>query len=127
MTKQYLSWIDIGISAPQPEQHLIIQNFAKKNHGKITFSDSEDIVNRFNQNFLLSRLLELSNIQGVVLFTTKQFYLKERFNLPLLKKIIDNEFEVLFAREQFLFTKESIHIMQNDLIFLNYLAKLERL
>ena len=56
MTKQYLSWIDIGISAPQPEQHLIIQNFAKKNHGKITFSDSEDIVNRFNQNLYRPRL-----------------------------------------------------------------------
>ena len=125
MSKQFLSWIDIGISAPQPEQHLIIRNFAQKHNGKITFSDSEDIVNRFNQNFLLSRLIELPDIDGVVLFTTKQFYLKKNFNFNLLNSIIQNNFDVLFAREQFCFTAENISQMQNDLIFLNYLSKVE--
>lgn len=125
MTKQYLSWIDIGISAPQPEQHLIIKNFAKKHNGKITFSDSEDIVNRFKQNFLLSRLKELPDINGVVLFSTKQFYLRNNFNFDLLNKIINNDFDVLFAREQFCFTSENISSMKNELIFLNYLSKVE--
>jgi len=125
MIKQYLSWIDIGISAPQPEQHLIIKNFAKKHNGKITFSDSEDIVNRFKQNFLLSRLRELPDIDGVVLFSTKQFFLRKNFNFDLLNKIINNNFDVLFAREQFCFTSENISSMQNELIFLNYLSKVE--
>tara|TARA_B100002019_G_C21192903_1_gene559822 strand:+ start:461 stop:838 length:378 start_codon:yes stop_codon:yes gene_type:complete len=125
MTKQFLSWLDIGISAPQPEQHLIIKNFANKHNGNITFSDSEDIVNRFNQNFLLSRLIELPDIDGVVLFTIKQFYLNKKFNFKLLNKIINNNFEVLFAREQFCFTPVNISIMQNELIFLNYLSKVE--
>ena len=125
MTKQYLSWIDIGISAPQPEQHLIIKNFAKKHNGKITFSDSEDIVNRFKQNFLLSRLKELPDIDGVVLFSTKQFFLRNNFNFDLLNKIINNDFDVLFAREQFCFTSENISSMKNELIFLNYLSKVE--
>ncbi len=125
MTKQYLSWIDIGISAPQPEQHLIIKNFAKKHNGKITFSDSEDIVNRFKQNFLLSRLKELPDINGVVLFSIKQFFLRNNFNFDLLNKIINNDFDVLFAREQFCFTSENISSMKNELIFLNYLSKVE--
>ena len=106
MSKQYLSWIDIGISAPQPEQHLIIRNFAKRYQGKITFSDSEDIKNRFNQNFLLSRLIELPKVDGVVLFTEKKFYLKKKLNYNLLKKIVNNNFGIILGT--ILFNKENI-------------------
>lgn len=124
MTKQFYSCVDSLIPCPQPEQHLVIESMARRLHGKITYSTSEDTILRSTQAWIEERVDRIKNINGLIFFQIDQFNYNNKLNLKLIKNLLDKNLEVHFAREAIsfystddLYTSNSINII----LFINLL------
>lgn len=102
--KNFYSCVDSTIPSPLSEQHLIIGIKAKNEHGKITAYGSEDIKSINSQPWIMQKLEETKNLNGVVFFTAKQFMYSGKFNYSLMEYIINKlKLEIHFARENLTF------------------------
>lgn len=121
--KNFYSCVDSLIPSPLSEQHLIIKNKAKKEGGLITAYASEEYITVKSQPWILIKLKETPGLHGVVFFTALQFSYGSKFNFKLFKKLIDDNYEVHFARENLSFSKKDLNIeslyflLSNSLIF----------
>ena len=97
--KTFYSCLDPFVTAPQSEQHLMINKKAAKENGKVVFYGSEDFFVAQTQPFILFKLKRTPNLDGVIFFTINQFCYGELFNLKLLYQILDLNLSVHFARE----------------------------
>ena len=121
--KQFYSCVDALIPSPLAEQHMIIKNKAIKEGGSITFYASEEYRAVKTQPWIFIKLKETPGLDGVIFFTALQFSYGGSFNLKLFNKLIDNNYEVHFARENLSFSKKKINheslifLLSNSLIF----------
>lgn len=97
--KNFYSCLDPLVTAPQSEQHLIINKMASKENGKVVFYGSEDFFLAQSQPFILFKLKRTPNLDGVIFFTINQFCYGKSFNLNLLCQILNLKLSVNFARE----------------------------
>ena len=97
--KSFYSCIDAFLSAPQPEQHLVIREKAKKEGGGITFYGAEEYRSAPVQSFILPKLKRTAGLEGVVFFTLNQFRYADKLNVKLMREILDLGMEMHFARE----------------------------
>ena len=97
--KSFYSCLDPFVTAPQSEQHMLINQQAAKENGKIVFYGSEDFFVAQTQPFILFKLKRTPNLDGVIFFTINQFCYGKTFNLNLLCNILDLGISVHFARE----------------------------
>jgi hypothetical protein len=97
--KSFYSCIDAFLSAPQPEQHLVIREKAKKEGGGITFYGAEEYRSAPVQSFILPKLKRTAGLDGVVFFTLNQFRYGEKLNVKLMREILELGLEIHFARE----------------------------
>jgi hypothetical protein len=97
--KTFYSCIDATISAPQPEQHLMIREKAKREGGAITFYGAEEYQAVASQPFIQWKLARTPGLDGVVFFTIHQFRRSGELNFPLLRALLGGGLEVHFARE----------------------------
>jgi hypothetical protein len=97
--KSFYSCIDAFLSAPQPEQHLVIREKAKKEGGGITFYGAEEYRSAPVQSFILPKLKRTAGLDGVVFFTLNQFRYADKLNVKLMREILDLGMEMHFARE----------------------------
>lgn len=97
--KAFYSCIDALLPAPQPEQHLVIREKARKEGGAITFYGAEEYRSAGAQSFILPKLRRTEGLQGVVFFTLNQFRYSGKLNVPLMAAILDDGLELHFARE----------------------------
>ncbi len=114
--KKFYSCVDNLIPSPLSEQHIIIFNKAKKEKGKITAYASEEVRTAASQPWIYYKLKDTPGLDGVIFFTALQFLYNEEFNYKLFSKILDEKYEIHFAREDMSFKKNNIDI--NDLNFL---------
>ena len=99
MIKSFYCCIDSLLPATQPEQHIICENIANLNNGKIIFYGAEDVLVTRHQPFIYDKLKRTPKIDGVVFFTIDQFCYANSFNINLMKKIIELNISIHFARE----------------------------
>ena len=97
--KSFYSCIDAFLSAPQPEQHLVIREKAKKEGGGITFYGAEEYRSAPVQSFIVPKLKRTAGLDGVVFFTLNQFRYGDKLNVKVLREILEMGLEVHFARE----------------------------
>ena len=114
--KKFYSCIDSLIPSPLSEQHLIIKKKAEKEGGSITAYASEEFRTVKNQPWIYIKLKETPNLDGVVFFTALQFSYGGKFNIKLFNRLINDNYEVHFAREDLSFSKKNLN--QASLIFL---------
>ena len=121
--KKFYSCVDILIPSPLSEQHLIIKKKSEKEGGLITAYASEEYRTVKSQSWISFKLKETPGLDGVIFFTALQFSYNEKFNIKLLNKLIDNNYEVHFAREDLSFAKDKINndsldfLLTNSMIF----------
>ena len=99
MIKSFYCCIDSLLPATQPEQHIICENIANSNNGKIVFYGAEDVLVTKQQPFIYDKLRRTPQIDGVIFFTINQFCYENTININLIKKIIDLKISIHFARE----------------------------
>ena len=69
------------------------------------------------------KLKETPGLDGVVFFTALQFSYGGKFNIKLFNKLINNNYEVHFARENLSFSKNLLnedslnYLLSNSLVF----------
>lgn len=97
--KAFYSCIDATLPAPQPEQHLVIREKARKEGGAITFYGAEEYRSVGVQSFILPKLKRTGGLDGVVFFTLNQFRYSESLNVKLMLAILELGLEIHFARE----------------------------
>lgn len=114
--KKFYSCVDSLIPSPLSEQHLIIKKKAVKEGGSITAYASEEFRTVKSQPWIYIKLKETPDLNGVVFFTALQFSYGDKFNIKLFNKIINNNYEIHFAREDLSFSKKNLN--QNNLNFL---------
>jgi len=119
--KNFYSCVDTLIPSPLSEQHLIIKNKAKKEGGSITAYASEEFRTIKNQPWIFIKLKETPGLDGVVFFTALQFSYGSKFNLKLFKQIINNNYEIHFARENLSFSKKKLNNKNLDFLLANSL------
>ena len=121
--KNFYSCVDALIPSPLAEQHLIIKRKAEKEGGLITFYASEEFRAVKSQPWIFIKLNETPGLDGVIFFTALQFSYGSKFNIKLFNKLINNNYEVHFAREDLSFSKNKINdknfnfLLSNSLIF----------
>ena len=113
--------MDTLIPSPLSEQHLIIKKKAEKEGGLITAYASEEFRTVKSQPWIFIKLKETPGLDGVVFFTALQFSYGSQFNLKLFYKIIDNNYEIHFARENFSFSKKKMNYKSLDFLLTNSL------
>ena len=99
LIKSFYCCIDSLRPATQPEQHIICENIANLNNGKIIFYGAEDVLATKYQPFIYDKLRRTPKIDGVIFFTIDQFCYENIFNIDLIEKIIDLKISIHFARE----------------------------
>ena len=114
--KKFYSCVDNLIPSPLSEQHTVIFEKARREKGKITAYASEEVRTAASQPWIYNKLKRTPGLDGVVFFTAIQFLYKDEFNYGLFNKILNNNYEIHFARENMSFKKNKINI--NDLNFL---------
>ena len=121
--KQFYSCVDALIPSPLAEQHMIIKKKAEKEGGSITFYASEEYRAVKTQPWIFIKLKETPGLDGVIFFTALQFSYGTNFNIKLFNKLINNNYEVHFAREDLSFSKKNMNeksltfLLSNSLIF----------
>lgn len=106
MNKLFYSCVDSLIPSPLSEQHLIIKKKADQANGKITAYGSEEIRAIYTQPWIIKKLEETKNLDGVIFFTATQFMYSGKFNLNVFNYILQLGLEVHFARENLSFTAD---------------------
>lgn len=96
----YYSCLDPCAVAPQPEQHQIIAKMANDLNGKVIFYGSEDYFCAKSQPFIYPKLKRTPNLNGVIFFTFDQFLYSPKLEISLIRKILNLNLTVNFAREQ---------------------------
>ena len=119
--KNFYSCVDTLIPSPLSEQHLIIKKKAEKEGGLITAYASKEFRTVKSQPWIFIKLKETPGLDGVVFFTALQFSYGSQFNLKLFYKIIDNNYEIHFARENFSFSKKKMNYKSLDFLLTNSL------
>ena len=99
LIRSFYCCIDSFLPATQPEQHIICANMAKFNNGKIIFYGVEDVLVAKQQPFIYEKLKRTPNLDGVIFYTINQFCYEKTLNIHLIKKIIDLNMSIHFARE----------------------------
>ena len=121
--KKFYSCVDSLIPSPLSEQHLIIKKKSEKEGGSITAYASEEFRTLKNQPWIYIKLKETPNLDGVVFFTALQFSYAGKFNIKLFNRLINDNYEVHFARENLSFSKNNLNhaslnfLMSNSLVF----------
>jgi len=95
----YYSCLDSKLTSPQPEQHYIINQKAKKENGHIVFYGSEEFSVFEHQPYIYEKVKRTPDIDGIVFFTLDQFCYAEKFNFHLIQKFLKNKITIHFARE----------------------------
>ena len=106
MNKLFYSCVDSLIPSPLSEQHLIIKKKADQANGKITAYGSEEIRAIYTQPWIIKKLEETKNLDGVIFFTATQFMYSGKFNLNVFNYILQLGLEIHFARENLSFTAD---------------------
>ncbi len=76
-----------------------------------------------NQPWIYIKLKETPNLDGVVFFTALQFSYGGKFNIKLFNRLINDNYEVHFAREDLSFSKKNLNqaslnfLLSNSLVF----------
>ncbi|MDC1169953.1 hypothetical protein OAT35_01115 [Candidatus Pelagibacter sp.] len=120
--KTFYSCVDALIPSPLSEQHLIINNKAEKEGGSITAYASEEYRAVKNQPWIFTKLSETKGLNGVIFFTALQFSYGNRFNIKLFEKLINNNYEIHFAREDLSFSKQKPNIKSLNFLISNSLV-----
>ena len=121
--KKFYSCIDSLIPSPLSEKNLIIKKKAEKEGGSITAYASEEFRTVKNQPWIYIKLKETPNLDGVVFFTALQFSYGGKFNIKLFNRLINDNYEVHFAREDLSFSKKNLNqaslnfLLSNSLVF----------
>ena len=102
----YYSCLDPCAVAPQPEQHQIIAKMATDLQGKVVFYGSEDYFCAKTQTFIYPKLKRTPDLNGVIFFTFDQFLYAQKLKISLMRKILDLNLTVNFAREQISITNQ---------------------
>ncbi len=97
--KSFYSCLDPFVTAPQSEQHNLINKMAHSETGKVVFYGSEDFFVAESQPFILFKLKRTPNINGVIFFTINQFCYGQTLNTNLLNEILNLNISLHFARE----------------------------
>ena len=99
MIKSFYCCIDSLLPATQPEQHINSENIANLNNFKIIFYGAVGVLVTRNQPFIYDKLKRTPKIDGVIFFTIDQFCYANSFNINLIKRIIELNMSIHFARE----------------------------
>ena len=119
--KSFYSCIDAYLSAPQPEQHLLIREKAKKEGGSIVFYGAEEYRSAAAQSFIIPKLTRTANLDGVVFFTFNQFRYGEALNIKRMFEILDLGLELHFAREDLSFrSRDELNERLDFLLVIDY-------
>tara|TARA_B110000008_G_C16564411_1_gene401611 strand:- start:26 stop:457 length:432 start_codon:yes stop_codon:yes gene_type:complete len=121
--KEYFSFPDISFLkyVPQRVQHITIKDFVKSLNGKITFYGTELPETLKSQLILKNQINKLNIESGIVFFSFYQFTYNNYINFNLIKKILDNNLEIHFARERISITsKEGLQKKSEFLIAVFY-------
>ena len=111
--------VDSTLGTPQPEQLVLCRNKAHQEGGEVVFYGAEEIQCIHTQPFIVSKLKRTAGITDVVFFAFAQFCYGDKFNVRLLKEIVNDGYGVHFAREDLSFY-DDMDIEDNFLILSAY-------
>ena len=99
--KAYYACLDTGFVkyCPQPLQHLAIANKASKLGGKVGYYTMEDFVGLPFQGSIKSKIEDKPDVAGFIYFSVRQYFYGGSFDLKFLNFVLDQGYEVHFARE----------------------------
>ena len=118
----YYACLDTGFVkyCPQSLQHLAVANKASKLGGSISFYTMEDFRSLRSQGTARAKIEEKPAVAGIIYFTVRQFFYGGAFDVKMLRFILDEGYEVHFAREDIsILTREDL----NDLFPILYSAR----
>jgi hypothetical protein len=100
--KAFFSCLDMGCAdvVPQAMQHLVANDYAGKQGGKVSFYTAEDFLTLPEQSVMRAKLKERPAVDGIIFFRFKQFCYGARMNYAFMQEILDAGYELHFARER---------------------------
>ncbi len=85
---------------PQPIQHLANNRMAEQVGGKTVFYLTEDGYTSATHEVIQARLKTSSKVAGVVFFRLAQFAAGGRFQIDVMRRLVEQGYELHFARER---------------------------
>jgi len=92
---------------PQPVQHVVIADAARRAGGAIVFYTMEDHYTTSTHEVVLKKLEEQPSIDGIVFFRLAQFFHDGRPQFRILRQIVAAGYVVIFARERLVIATEA--------------------
>lgn len=104
----YYACLDTGFVkyCPQPLQHLAVADKASKLGGGISFYTMEDFRGLPFQGAVKAKIEERPAVAGIIYFTVRQFFYGGHFDARFLRFVLDQGYEVHFAREDISITSK---------------------
>jgi hypothetical protein len=102
---------------PQGWQIQIMQTFISTHKKKISFYTGENHKTFKSMGIFKKRLNEEKKLHGFIFFSYLQFCYDKKKDEDLIKKSIDKNFTIYFAREKLIIDKKNYLQKKKDLIF----------
>ena len=99
--KTFLAYVDIAITEiiSQKNQTKLMKDYLKEINGDIVFYSTENHLTIETMRLLESKISENIKINGIIFYSVLQFSYSGKFLFKIAKKILDNNYELYFVRE----------------------------
>ncbi len=99
--KTFLAYVDIAITEiiSQKNQTKLMKDYLKKTNGDIVFYSAESHLTIETLRLLEAKISEKIKINGIIFYSALQFSYSGKFLFNTAKKILNNNYELYFVRE----------------------------
>ena len=99
--KTFLAYVDIAITEiiSQKNQTKLMKDYLKKTNGDIVFYSAENHLTIETLRLLEAKISEKIKINGIIFYSALQFSYSGKFLFNTAKKILNNNYELYFVRE----------------------------
>ena len=99
--KTFLAYVDVTISEiiSQKNQQILMKDYLSRNNAEIVFYSTESYLTIETLRLLESKVSENIKLNGIIFYSALQFSYSGNFLFKTAKKILRNNYEIFFVRE----------------------------
>ncbi len=99
--KTFLAYVDVTISeiVSQKNQQILMKDYLSRNNAEIVFYSTESYLTIETLRLLESKVSENIKLSGIIFYSALQFSYSGNFLFKTAKKILRNNYEIFFVRE----------------------------
>ena len=99
----YIAILDNAIVEflPQKTQHEVLRSFLNNRNSSLSLYVTEDENTYLNGSQLIKKIDEKPKVKGFIFFSLLQISFNKNQNIEIIKKILENNYEIIFYKEDY--------------------------